>query len=437
MEHNPQPGERYVIANGGHPHSVLLPFGDYAAIASRRGRGERLAARHDAGPKRYRLAEDTIDQQDIAELVAWLESDPHLTQGELVREFERQWAEWIGARHAVFVNSGSSANLLMYYALLVSGRLKNRKVIVPSIAWATTVAPAIQLGFEPIMCEAEPETYGLDLHYLEMLARKHDPAAVIMVHVLGVPCKIDEILALRDGYGFHLMEDACAALGSRYDGRRVGTFGDLATFSFYFGHQSSTIEGGMICTDDGGLADVLRMVRAHGWANDIAPEKEAALAREHGVIEFNRRFTFYHPGFNVRSTDLNARIGLSQMKKIDRVTSRRMENHRRYQAEFAGTPFRVQRNDRADIASISFAIMAASAERRERIAAALRQNRIETRPLGGGSMARQPFWVSRYGAQALPFADRIHETCMHLPNHPGLSFEDIGFISGVVKGVPA
>ncbi len=434
IEHNPEPGERYIITNDGHPRSVLLPFNDYTALALPPS-GRSAARRAPSGPKHYRLAEDTIDEQDIEELIAWLRENPRLTQGELVKEFERQWAAWIGTRQAVFVNSGSSANLLMYYALHLSGRLKNRKVVVPAVAWATTVAPAIQLGFEPVMCEAEPETYGLDPNYLEALLQKHDPAAVIMVHVLGVPAKLEEILALRDRYGFHLMEDACAALGSRYDGRRVGVFGELSTFSFYFGHQSSTIEGGMICTDDDELADILAMIRSHGWANDIAPEKEAALVREHDVIDFNRRFAFYHPGFNVRSTDLNARIGLSQMKKIDWVTSRRMGHHRRYQELFSGTGFDFQQNPRADIASISFAVMAASREHRERIGAALRQNRIETRPLGGGSMARQPFWTKRYGVQALPIADRIHETCLHLPNHPGLSAEDIGFIGDTVLAV--
>lgn len=386
--------------------------------------------------KHYRLAEDTIDEQDIEELIGWLRTNPRLTQGELVREFERTWAAWIGRRYAVFVNSGSSANLLMYYALLLSGRLKNKKVVVPAVAWATTVAPAIQLGFEPLMGEAERETFGLDPAGLERLIREHDPAAVIAVHVLGVPAKLAELKSLQQRYGFILMEDACAALGSRYDGRRVGAFGELASFSFYFGHQSSTIEGGMIVTDDDELADLLKMIRAHGWANDIAPEKEAELAREHNVIDFNRRFTFYHPGFNVRSTDLNARIGLSQMAKIDRVTERRMENHRRYQENFRNTAFAIQSNPRADIASISFAILAASAEHREAIARALAAANVETRPLGGGSMARQPFWVARYGVQALPVADRIHETAMHLPNHPGLGAVDIRFIADTVLNVP-
>ncbi|MET0385607.1 MAG: DegT/DnrJ/EryC1/StrS family aminotransferase, partial [Polyangiales bacterium] len=136
---------------------------------------------------RYKLAGSTIDARDIGELIEWLQNDPWLTQGPLVAELERVWASWLGTRHALFVNSGSSANLLMYAALLESGRLKNRKVIVPAVSWATTVAPAIQLGFEPIMCDAEASSFGIDPEALTRLVEQHKPAAVIVVHVLGVP----------------------------------------------------------------------------------------------------------------------------------------------------------------------------------------------------------------------------------------------------------
>lgn len=384
--------------------------------------------------KRYLLAENTIDESDIQDLIEWLKTNPRLTQGELVKEFERQFAGWLGIKYAVFVNSGSSANLLMYYALLLSGRLKNKKVIVPAISWPTSVAPAIQLGFEPIMCEAEAETFGLDPNYLEALLQKHDPAAMVVVHVLGVPNNMEALAELKKRYGFILMEDACAALGSRYGGTLVGNFGDISTFSFYFGHHISTIEGGMVLTNDEELHDLLLHSRSHGWAKDLAPEKEAALAGANSVIEFNRRFTFYHPGFNFRSTDLNARIGLSQMKKIDDVVRRRVQNHKRYQAGFHGDPnIKIQKNERADISSISFALMAQSLEHRAKIASALKANNIETRPLGGGNMSRQPFWKIRYGSQVFPFADQIHEACLHLPNHPGLAAEDIDFICETVK----
>ena len=386
--------------------------------------------------RQYLLAEHTITREDLQTLIDWLQTDPWLTQGPLVREFEQRWAAWLGVRYATFVNSGSSANLLMYSTLLSSGRLRNTKVIVPAISWATTVMPAIQLGFEPVMCEADWSTFGLDLNHLEQLLKQHGSGSVIAVHVLGVPNEMDRLLALRERYEFVLMEDACAATGSTYNGRKVGTFGDLSAFSFYYGHHMSTIEGGMVCTNDDRLHDLLVMSRAHGWPKDLPPEREARQAREHGVIEFNRPFTFYYPGFNFRSSDLNARIGLSQLIRLDDVVGRRVENHRTYQARFRNAPgFHCQRCNHGTISSISFAAVAQSQEHRERVGQALRANHIETRPLGGGNMSRQPYWTDRYGTTVFPVADKIHMAAFQLPNHPGLTTTDINYICDTALSV--
>ncbi len=385
---------------------------------------------------RYRLAEATIDQTDLDALADWLRTGPWLTQGPLVREFEQRWAAWLGVRHALFVNSGSSANLLMYYAALLSGRLEGRKIVVPAISWATTVAPAFQFGVTPIPCDADLTTFGLDLAQLERILDAERPTAVIVVHTLGIPNRMAELLELKRRYGFLLLEDACPATGSRYQGQLVGSFGDMSSFSFYFGHHLSTIEGGMLCTDDDQLMELLLHLRSHGWAKDLPAERRKELARSRDVLPFNETFTFYHPGFNVRSTDLNAFIGLRQMDKLDWVMSRRVENHRRYAARFAGAPdFYVPSNPDAVVCSISFLALARTHEHRDRVGDALAANGIETRPLGGGSMTRQPFWVDRLGPTSHAVADRIHETSFMLPNHPLLTLDDVDRICDVVLAV--
>jgi CDP-6-deoxy-D-xylo-4-hexulose-3-dehydrase len=298
------------------------------------------------------------------------------------------------------------------------------------------VAPAIQLGFEPIMCEADWATFGLDIEHLEALCDEHDPGAVIVVQTLGVPGKMDALLALKAKYGFALMEDACPATGSTFHGKKVGSFGDMASFSFYFGHHLSTIEGGMISTDDERLHEILLHIRSHGWAKDLTPDKEASLAAAHGALPFNRIFTFYYPGFNVRATDLQARIGLSQMRKADAVCARRVENQRRYEQRFAAAPqFHVPHNSEGVTCSISFVALAATPEHRDRIGQTLRDHHIETRPLGGGSMSRQPFWSDRYGAHAYPVADAIHERSFMLPNNPDISQADVDRIADLVLSV--
>ena len=383
-------------------------------------------------PLRFHLAEDTIDRQDIDRLIDWLKSYPRLTKGKVTLELEEKWSRWVGRKYSVFCNSGSSANLLMFYALLLSGRLKNKKVIVPSVGWVTTLAPAIQLGFEPILCEADPDTFGLDLNHLESLLRKHQPGAVMLVQVLGVPHKMKAVLQLKEKYGFELLEDACAAVGSSGYGKKLGGFGDMSAFSFYFGHQISTIEGGMVSTDCKEYYDLLLMLRSHGWSKDLDGASHDALVSEHQIDDFHSPFVFYEPGFNVRSTDLNAYIGLGQLEKLDWIVSRRRENHALYR-QCLGDAFAVQRADPGStVCSISFGALAADTEQRRKIVGALDENGIETRIFSAGNLGLHPFWIKRYGKASFPMADRIHHCGFFLPNNPSLKPADVEFIAQVV-----
>jgi CDP-6-deoxy-D-xylo-4-hexulose-3-dehydrase len=382
---------------------------------------------------KYPLAQDTIDRSDIDALAAWLKTYPRLTKDRLTPKFERAWGDWLGRRYSVFCNSGSSANLLMYYALLASKRLKNRKVIVPSVGWVTSIAPAIQFGFEPIMCEADPDTFGLDLVHLERLLVKHKPAAVMLVQVLGVPHKMKELMRLKSKHGFILMEDACAAVGASYHGRKVGAFGDMASFSFYFGHQMSTIEGGMVSTDDKRLYDLLLMLRSHGWSKDLDRPTHRALVKKNRIDDFHSPFVFYVPGFNLRSTDLNAFIGLRQVAKLDAITAARNRNHALYY-DLLGKHFRLQAcaDPAVSAASISFGLLARDAGQRRRIVDALDAEGVETRIFSAGNLGLHPFWAERYGRASFPMADRIHHTGFFLPNNPSLGPRDVKRISEIV-----
>ena len=384
-------------------------------------------------PVKYFLAEDTIDEKDVNQLIKWLKTYPRLTKGPLTLEFEKKWSDWLGLQHSVLCNSGSSANLMMYYCLLLSGRLKNKKIIVPSVGWVTTVAPAIQLGFEPIMCEADKDTFGLDLDHLEKLLEEHDPGAVIMVQVLGVPHKVERILELKKKYNFFFLEDACAALGSSYKGQKVGTFGDMASFSFYFGHQISVIEGGAVSTNDQEFNDLLLMIRSHGWDKDLRLGKKDELVKKYNIDNFHAPFVFYIPGFNLRSTDLNAFIGIGQVEKMDWLAKRRDENHSLY-AKLLGDKLYIQKwnPEESLICSIHFGALAKDVEERRKIVSALEDNGVETRIFSAGNLGLHPFWFERYGKFSAPMADRIHHTGFFLPNNPSLKKEDIEFISKVV-----
>ena len=381
---------------------------------------------------RWCLAQDTIDRQDIDHLIEWLRTYPRLTKGAVTLDFERQWSEWLGRPYSVYCNSGSSANLLMYYALLRSGKLRNTTVIVPSVGWVTSIAPAIQFGFTPIMCEADPDTFGLDLNHLEDLLQRHDAQTVLLVQVLGVPHRMQELQTLKDRYGFYLLEDACAAIGAEYGGKKIGTFGDMASFSFYFGHQMSTIEGGMVSTSDKQLADMLLMLRSHGWSKDLDQSSHQALLTQYQVDDFHSPFVFYEPGFNLRSTDLNAFIGIEQLHKLDWMTGRRQANHERY-LQHLGSRFYTQRPPTGSkVASISFGLLADSTEQRRRIVRALVTEGVETRIFSAGNLGLHPFWMNRYGKASFPVADRVHHCGFFLPNHASMNEQDVAHIARIV-----
>ena len=382
---------------------------------------------------KYPLAKETINGEDIDALCEWLQTYPRLTKGDLTWEVESAWANYIGTDHAVFNNSGSSANLLMIYAAMSTGRINNKKIVVPAVGWVTTISPAMQFGLQPIMVGTDPKTYGIDLDHLERICEEENPDAVIFVQVLGVPHYKERLLQLKEKYGFCLMEDACAALGASYaDGSMVGTVGDMSSFSFYFGHQLSTIEGGMVNTDDKELYNALLMLRSHGWGKDLDPEAYDSLVEEHDVDDFHKPFTFFVPGFNVRATDLQAFIGLRQIEKADWVSRRRNENHLRYAENLEGL---LEFQDWGDTrpVSISFGALAESNSQRREIVKALVENGIETRIYSAGNLGRHPFWTAKYEEFEDDMSDKIHKNGFFLPNYPELTGEEIDFICEVVK----
>ena len=266
------------------------------------------------------LVNDTINKKDIDRLIGWLKTYPRLTKGPVTKQVEDKWSKWIGRKYSVFCNSGSSANLLMLLALMEMGRLnKDDSVVVPALAWATDLSPVMQLGLNPIICDVNLEDLSVDLHQLEQIFINDRPKALMLVSVLGLVPKMDKIVNLCEKHGVILLEDTCESMGSKFEDKNLGTFGCMSSFSTYFGHHISTIEGGFISTDDKEVYDVLVAVRSHGWDRDLDEEKQNELRAKWDVDSFNSLYTFYYSGLNVRSTDLQAYIGLGQIDKLDSV----------------------------------------------------------------------------------------------------------------------
>jgi CDP-6-deoxy-D-xylo-4-hexulose-3-dehydrase len=377
-----------------------------------------------------KLIDDTIDSTDISRLVEWLETNPRLTKGELTTQFEQEWSKWLGRKYSVFVNSGSSANLAMVYALMQSGRLKNNKIILPTVSWATTITPAIHLGLEPILCECDSETLGVDLKHLEQLIDEHNPSILMIVHVLGFPCQMDRIRELCDIHDIILLEDSCESIGTTYKNVKTGCFGLMSTFSFYYGHHISTIEGGMISTDDEELYEILVSIRSHGWDRDLKPETQQILRNEHGIDDFRALFTFYYSGFNIRSTDLQAFIGQRSIQKIDEFAVKRQKNFLLYDELVVNPYWKIPKNDDVFCSNFAYPIITPNISG---LVKNLRDNAIECRPLVCGSIGLQPFWIKKYGKTHFDFADKVHEYGLYLPNNHNITTEQIKLICDVVN----
>jgi CDP-6-deoxy-D-xylo-4-hexulose-3-dehydrase len=383
-----------------------------------------------------RLTSVTFGDEEIAEVLDSLRSG-FVTMGEKCRRFEEAFSVCHDGRPAVFVNSGSSANLLAWFGLFspsgdgpTGGFPPGAEVIVPAVAWSTTIWPIVQAGGVPVLADCDPGTLTIIPEEIEK-GISPDTVAVCLVHPLGNVCDMDAITDICDRHGLVLMEDTCEALGSAYDSRPAGCFGDVATFSFYFSHHITTIEGGMALCRDETLARNLRILRAHGWS------REAGSAAE---IPFERRYEFINTGFNLRPTEINGALGLHQIAKLDRFKAARAAAVDRLLQLM--TPLIEQGfvqpmtvSDKVDASYFGFSVLCRDKGERDRLVGYLEINQIETRPIICGNMARQPA-MKRFPHRlvgALEGADHIMDRGLYWGIHPNFSDAHVEYLAKVLS----
>lgn len=370
------------------------------------------------------LADNTIEKDELLLLCEWILSGARLTKGSLTTEFEKKISQILNVKHAVFVNSGSSANLLALYTLIATGKIGGGGIVVPAVSWVTTVTPAIQFKVPVHLCDCNTVDLGLDLNHLEFIFKTKKPSALFVVHVLGHPNDMHTLISLCDKHGVTLIEDACEALGSAYLGKMLGSFGTIGTFSFYYGHQISTIEGGILITNDDELKNIALSLRAHGWGRDVDIDVRRLWEKDYDIDEVRQLYSFYYPGFNCRSTDLNAFLGLSQLKKLPKIVKCRHDNYIKY-SEKLEDDYWIQTSTHETLSNLAYGTLV---ENRLETYKYLQSKNIETRPLICGSIGRQPFWIKMNGLTALKNADVVHEKGIYLPNHANLTEEDIDIV---------
>jgi len=376
------------------------------------------------------LVKDTIDKHDIDRLINWLKTYPRLTKGEYNLKFEEKFARYLGRKYAVFCNSGSSANLLMLSVLQQAGYLKNNKVVVPSVAWSTDLAPVLQLGLKPLLCDSNLDDLSVDLEHLEKILQEESPSVLLFVSVLGLVPNMPKVVELCEKYDVILLEDTCESMGCEYKGKKLGTYGLMSTFSTYFGHHISTIEGGIVTTDDKNIYEMLLSIRSHGWDRDMSKETQKKLQKKWKVTEFNSLYTFYFAGFNLRSTDLQAFIGIDQIDKLDEWGARREDNFYIYQDAIKNNYWKPKTAEDSLTSNFAYPVVH---KKRDKIVEELINNEVEVRPMVCGSMGTQPFYVKEYGKLKLPKVTKIDKYGFYVPNNPKLTSNDIDFISTIIN----
>ena len=380
--------------------------------------------------KKIHLVDNTIAQDELDALCEWIKTGSQLTKGKLCHLFENEFSLWQGKRYSVFVNSGSSANLLILQSLIEGNYLKNNIIIAPAVSWSTTVAPLMQLGLKVILCDCDRDNLGLDIEHFEQLCREHEPAMVSLVHVLGHASHLSQIKTICQQYDLLMIEDTCEAIGSVYNGVKLGSQGNAGAFSFYYGHHMSTIEGGMVVTDDERLYHLMLSIRSHGWGRDVPRDIHNDWQKNYDIDEVRDLYTFYHTGFNLRSTELNAFLGLSQLKKLNDVVAQREENFKLYANELQD--YWQQNSEVEVLSSFAYGVLV---KNRLQVYHHLTKAGIESRPLVCGNIGLHPFWIKKFGASHFKNADIIHDYGLYLPNHANLSRTAIERVCKVFKEI--
>jgi CDP-6-deoxy-D-xylo-4-hexulose-3-dehydrase len=378
-----------------------------------------------------KLVSDTINKDDITALCGWLQQPetPRLTKGELTIELEKRWSDSIGVPHSTFVNSGSSAILLLLAAYKEEMAI-TPKIVVPALSWVTDVSSPMLLGYDIILCDCNMHDLSCDLDHLESIFKYSEPDIFLLVSPLGLIPDMDKIRRLCEYYAVDLIEDVCESLGSRIGAKKLGSFGYASVFSTYYGHHLSTIEGGFISTWSSSLDRILKSMRSHGWSRDLADWQQDESRKHWGVSEFESLYTFYYPGMNVRSTDLQAFIGLRMIDRLDEYTHQRNMNFLVLNHRITTNELKLAVRGGEFISSFAYPMLH---RMRNEIVSELQQNEIEVRPLIAGSMGLQPFWIKKYGKQSFPNADLVHKYGFYLPNHQDLTSEDIETIVNIVN----
>ena len=378
------------------------------------------------------LMKDCITEDDKSAMIDFIQNAGRFTNGPMVKKFEQEWCKWLGCKYSLFVSSGSTANLLLVAAIKEKYNLKEGdKVIVPAMTWVTNISPIMQLGLQPIFCDVDPITFSFNKDHLIKLKSTNinnngicDIKAVFVSHLFGISADIDLYKEILPNAIF--IEDVCESHGATYKGKMCGTLSEGSTFSFYFGHHMTTVEGGFVCTDDDELYNLMKMKRSHGMAREATPEAYQKYQEDNPDI--HPMFMFMTDGYNLRNMEINAVLGSSQIKNLTKNNEIRKVNFSRFIKMVKNCPdlFYASYKEEGN-SSFCLPFICKTPEIKESVEKYLTNNGVETRPLCSGNLLRQPFLKRNpktppYGN--FPLTEALHNCGFFIGNNHMITEED-------------
>ena len=373
------------------------------------------------------LMENTITFKDRLKMAAFVLTTGRFTNGPQVRKFEDQWSKWLGVKHSLYVSSGSTANSLIIESVKEYYGLKNGdKVLVPATTWMTNVAPVIQAGLQPIFCDINLRNFSFDTDEMKYVAEQHpDIKAVFITHLIGLSAPVEKIRKIfPDAL---ILEDVCESHGVQGpDGKKRGSDSIASSFSFYFGHHMTTIEGGMVCTNNTELYEVMRLKRSHGMAREGSPAYFEKYRDENPDIDPS--FLFMTDGFNFRNHEICAVLGQAQLKRLDKHIETRRENYQRYYDGLlfpSLSPYMIPEYQIFN-SSFSFPILPIEGDV-NLLKETLRVNGIEYRPIISGNLLRHPAFRN-YGLcskREKPNVEYLHQNGVYVGNSQFVTKEKV------------
>ena len=385
---------------------------------------------------KYPLMRNNITKSDRMSLINFLKKNDKLTQGPYVREFERKWSKWLGVKYSVFVNSGSSANLLSLTLLKIKYP-KRGEVIVPPLTWSSDISSILHCGFKPGFVDIDTDTLGMNTDKIIKKINKNTKA-IFLSYIQGFNCLSSKLLHIIKKKKILLIEDVCESHGATFKNKKLGSFGWTSNFSFYYAHHMSTIEGGMVSTNDRLAYNNLLMLRSHGMIREMEDE-----SRKNKIINYNSKlnskFIFEYPGYNLRNTEIGAVLGISQLKRLDKNIKLRTKNLNFFLDNLDDSFFY---KDFLLTGSSNYAfnviLKDKNKKRFDKILKNLDKNGIEYRvgSAGGGNQLRQPYvkrLIKFKNFNNFKNVEHIHSYAFYIGNYPDLAQKDILFITKVLN----